>query len=95
MRLKDRKLKKKEKKEQPKMKYKSLLAFGVKDTKENKIRWINGEAIDLMLEVIEAEEKEQLNIKHDQVINKIDTKFLVEQEKSQDDFLEQYYKDTQ
>ncbi len=95
IRIKDRKLKKRAKKEQPKHKiqYKSLLVFGMKDTKENRTRWTNGEALDLMVEAIEAEENE-LNIRHDPVANKIDVKFLEEQEKAQDDFLEQY-KDTE
>lgn len=89
-RLKDRKLKKKRTPEQH-ISWKSVLAMGVDDTKENKKRWANGEALDLTFEAIEKEEA--LKIKHDPVTNKINVDFLEEQEQSEQESLEQFNKD--
>ena len=89
-RLKDRHLKKKEKKRDPTIRYKVLLKLGVKDTKENKKRWLDGEALNLITEAIEIEE---IEIRHDSITNKIDAIFLKEQEQSEEAFLEKYYED--
>jgi len=89
-RLKDRQLKKKEKKTNPKIRYKVLLKLGVKDTKENKKRWLEGQALDLITEAIKIEE---FKIRHDPSTNKIDAIFLKEQEQSDEAFLEKYYED--
>lgn len=89
-RLKDRNLKKKDKNKEPTIKYKTLLKLGVKDTKENKKRYLKGEALDLIAEAIKIEE---FQIKHDPTTNKIDADFLKEQEQSEEEFLKKYYED--
>ena len=89
-RLRDRQLKKKEKKSNPKIRYKVLLKLGVKDTKENKKRWLDGEALDLITEAIKIEE---FKIGHDPITNKIDAIFLKEQEQSEQEFIQKYYEE--
>ena len=89
-RLRDRQLKKKEKKSNPKIRYKVLLKLGVKDTNENKKRWLEGEALELITEAIEIEE---IKIRHDNTTNKIDAIFLKEQEQSEKEFIQKYYEE--
>ena len=63
----------------------TLIACGVKDTTENRIRHRNGEALDLILEA-----DSDVEVKNDPVTNKVDLDYLKEQQQSEDRYLEAY-----
>lgn len=90
-RLKDRKLKKRDKHTEPKIKYKTLLKLGIKDTKENKQRWLNGEALELIVE--STEPTKEIKINYDPTHNKVDAIFLKEHNQSEEEYLNKYYED--
>ena len=82
------KLKKREKKKG--LTFETCLAFGVKNTKENKQRFNKGEALDL---IVEADK--DIEVKSDPTNTKLSNKFMKEQEEAEQKYLEEYYKDTE
>lgn len=95
MRVKDRNLKKRAQLEPKGIKYKTLLASGVENTPENRQRYLNGEALNLLIEQINLEQAQQAQIetakeqeiKYDPVMNKV---FLEEQALAEALYLETY-----
>ena len=70
------------------LKWETLLILGVKNTKENKIRFNNGEALDLILEA-----DKDIEVKHDSTNNQLSKEFLKEQEVAEKKYLDNYYKE--
>lgn len=65
------------------IRWETVLAFGVKDTKESRERFLNGEALDLMLEV--EDEPQEPIINHDPVSNIVDISAWAEEQTKLED----------